>query len=386
MNFDITSINSEFSSLIGFNQRTDTSYPAYEAEITTSDSGLYVDDHPLFRIENLFNCASPNFADETLSSGETETTAFNDWLIRRLQNSQVKLINKVFAQKKGLGQSKELFQDVKLFDNTRDMTRVVTNTGSFVGLEIALDRMEGLALQISRIGTHFDSVVTVPIYLYNSGKNTYVNLTEVDHTTANSYKWTAYSKKLYYNSSDLQPGGKHYIGYFQDDLGSAKAIKQDINFDRMCYGCSPYNRIWHGKYSKYISVHNIKVSSDKLNGTDYWLNPVYATYTNENFGLNLDISVVSDLTQFFIKNKNVLAYAYKMQVQVDLLQEMLNSNRDTSLKEDIQRKIEIELSTENKGGIMSEYLDAFKALDFDYSGLGSYSLNSNRRGIKWRPV
>lgn len=386
MNFDITTINEEFAGLIGFNQRTDTSYPAYDSNNTTSESGLMVNDHALFRIENLFNCASPNFADMTLSSGETQETAFNDWITRRLQDSQIKLINKLFAHKKGLGQSKELFQNIKLFDNTRDMTRVVTNQGDFVGLEIALDRMDGLALQITRIGTHFDSAVTVPIYLFSSGNEAPVNITNVEHTTANSYKWTPYSQKLHYNPEALQPGGLYYIGYFQADLGSAKAIKQDINFDRMCYGCSSYNRLWHGKYSRYMRVHNIRVGPGNLNGNDYWLRPEFAVTTSDNFGLNLDISVVSDLTQFFVKNKNILAYAYKMQVQVDLLQEMLNSNRDTWLKEDIQRNIEIELSTENKGGIMSEYLASFKALDFDYSGLDSYALNSNKRGIKMRPV
>ncbi len=387
MNFDISEINSSFSSLIGFNQRKDESYPAYDNDLVTSDSGLKVDDHALFSIENIYNVAAPNFNDMTLGSGETVDDEFNSWLRGKLEQSQVNLLNKLFSMKKGLhGQSKELFQDVRLFDNTRDLTRVVTNQGDFVGLEIIPERMDGIAIKINRIGTHFDGNVTVPVKIFHSSKIDAVDSTNINHTTPNSYKWTAYNQTIRYNSASLQPGGRYYIGYFQSDLGSVKAIKQDINFDRMCYGCSHWNKIWQQKYSRYMSVHNVKVSSGNLNGEDYWERPEYATITSDNFGINLDIAVVSDLTQFFIKNKGVLAYPYKLQVQIDLLEEMYNSNRDTHLRERIKGMVSTQLNTENKGGLMSEYIHAFKALDFDYSGLGSYALNSNRRGIKIRPV
>jgi hypothetical protein len=385
MNFDLSTINTEFSGLIGFDQRVDESYPAYDSDLILSSSGLKIDDHSLFTIENIFNCAAPNFGDMTLT--DTQEEEFNNWVRNKINYSQVRLINKLFANKKGLGQGKELLQDVRLFDNTRDMTKVATNVGAFVGIELCFEKMDGLALHINRIGTHFDSVVDVPIYILNSGQISPIETpVTINHLTANSYQWTPFNKKIFYNSSTFLSGSRYYIGYFQDDLGSAKAIRQNIDFDNICYGCSNWNRIWHEKYSRYMSANNIKVSSSKLNGNDYWEKPESAVSTTDNFGINLDFSVVSDLTQFFVKNKNVLAYALKMQVQVDILQDMLNSNRDTWLGDDIRRNVEIEMSTENKGGIMSEYLDSFKALDFDYSGLGTYTLPSNRRGIKRRYV
>lgn len=385
MNFNITSINTSFAGLVGFNQTIDSDYPTYEADLIQTDSGLTIDDHPLFKIDVLYSCL-PDFEGMTLGSGVTSEDAYNDYIRQKYQYAQSKLINKLFSLKKVNGQSKELFQDVRLFDNTKDLTQLTINNGSFVGLEIMLDKMDGLALQITRIGTHFNQAVTVPIYLYNYSNQAYVSVDNIAHATANSYQWTNYSKKIYYNGSTYQPGGRYAIGYFQDDLGSAQAIQQNIDFDNLCYACSYWNRTWHGLYSRYMTVRNIIVGNGNLNGTNFWMNPNYAGATSANFGLNLDISVVSDLTQFFVKNKNVLAYPLKLQIQVDLLQEMYNSVRDTKRQEDVMRKIEIELSTDNRGGIMSEYLDAMKGLDFDYSALGSYSLNSNKRGIKIKPV
>lgn len=374
MFFRSSNILSCFNGLVGVRQVTDANYLPYDPNLLNSSSGFYVDDHALFNPE-VIRSICPEFQNMDLGA-TTEQEAFNNWMNQLFNDSKIQLLRKLYTIKSLNKKVKPVLQDVRLYNGVGNFNDVLANTGSFVGFEIQMKPHLGLSVAINKISLQLETAQNVPIYVFHSSQ---IEGTTENHskTKNQSAEWVDSSISISYD--EYEGSGRYFIGYFQDDLGTNRAINK-----KACYnGCDSYTKNWYKQYSRYISVRSFSVSSGDLNGRNYWGDVNKASYSDRSFGLNFSLSVECDLTDFFCRHKDILAEALQKQIQIRLLEQIGYSTRDTGISEKLKNQALYELDVkENPYGIKGHYLKILKQIDFDTSGFNSACIPCNSRGIK----
>lgn len=120
-------------------------------------------------------------------------------------------------------------------------------------------------------------------------------------------------------------------------------------------------------------------------------NNIY-TYDN-NYGLNLEVSVGCDFTDFIISQSGMFQEVIAKQVAVDMLREFaFNANVRTNRhsisasRVDILYEIDGDSSSMKKSGLSNQLDQAFKALRIDTSGIDRICLPCKNNGVKYRTV
>jgi hypothetical protein len=171
------------------------------------------------------------------------------------------------------------------------------------------------------------------------------------------------------------------VGYYEDDLIGQAIEKTDIDFrigPKRC--CNKYSYDLFATWTRYLSVIPFSVSSENLNGTQLWdvdkTNPQYYT----NFGINLELSVKCDLTDFICNQATTFAEAIQKHLALELIKEMAYGTRNNYIAAKIQQMTEdIKLSAHfaiqnkdnNTAGLALEVERLIKAVDIDMSHLHS---------------
>lgn len=376
MIFNSSTIRSCFAGLVGTRQIVDENFVPLDSDLTDSSSGLYVDDHPLISAEKI-QYVAPNF--EKINSPNTEAENFNTWYRERINDTMTDMLNYVYTKKAINEKIKPVLQDIRVYNGSGNFNDLISNEGAFVGFEVDLSPHIGLQAVLDRIGTQFNQAQDITIYLFQSSQEQALATQFIDKTQANSSEWTIANSDfiLDYDSNDHDAGGRFYIGYFQDDLGGAQAIRKKV-----CWGCDRYSKIYRKQYSKYMGITPIKVPAGKLNGTNYWGDIYAPSYTDFNFGLNFSLSVECELSSFICRHTGVLSQTLQKALQVKFLREIAYSVRDTGIEEKLRTSALWELDKDNPGGALGQYEKLIKALSFDFSGLNSVCVPCERRGIR----
>ena len=116
-------------------------------------------------------------------------------------------------------------------------------------------------------------------------------------------------------------------------------------------------------------------------------------YTNTiNYGMNLEISVGCDISDFIIQQRGVFASVIQRQVAASVLR-ILAMNPDVRVNRNQVNATRDELLYELDGnptgrasGLGYELKQAYKALDVDTKGLDRICLNCQNGGVKYRTV
>ena len=197
-----------------------------------------------------------------------------------------------------------------------------------------------------------------------------------------------------YESNDIEAGGSWYLCYKQTDLGEQKAVFKNKDWSKEpCSSCSRRETLAWMAWSKYLEVHPFKVNQELLQDNQLWDvdNNIY-TYDN-NYGLNLDISVSCDITDFIIAQKMLFVDVIAKQVAIDMLREFaynpnVRTNRHSinASRPDILYEIDGDSSSLKKSGLSYQLDLAFKAVDISTQGIDRVCLPCNNNGIKYRTV
>ena len=116
------------------------------------------------------------------------------------------------------------------------------------------------------------------------------------------------------------------------------------------------------------------------------------TYDN-NYGINIELSVGCDITDFIIEQKEIFADVIMKQLAIDMLREFAyNANARTNRHSinasrlDILYEIDGDSSSLKKSGLSYQLEQAYKAIDFTTRGLDRICMPCVNNGIKYRTV
>lgn len=416
--------------LIGWRQSYNINENYISDNLTESESGMYFQDvHPLITIDNLL-CIAPDFklaafADaeskdykkgsiilfegklykaikDTTFSGEITddfilTTPFSEWLEEKtkasIQKAVLRYINEKFIKKA----SKTLFENKTLFDGTGRLTSIVKNKNNVVGFEIIPIRSKGITTKINKIGLQFTEPGEYIIYIMHSSSQEPIYTLKLTKTKKNSFEWFQVNDVyLPYESQNNDAGGSWYICYAQSNLPeNSVAIRKDKDWSKgPCKACSRREFDAWSAWSRYIEIHPFSVNEEIIG--EYFCmwdveNNMYDY--NTNYGLNLDISIYCDLTDFIISQRNLFQDVIAKQLAIDMLREFaynpnVRTNRHSinASRLDILYEIDGDSSSMKKSGLSYQLEESYKALEISTEGIDRVCLPCVNNGIKYRTI
>lgn len=297
-----------------------------------------------------------------------EVDFLSDWYKQKSLESTDKLINAIAQQKKLRHKTKTILDDFKLYKNSGRINDSITKSGRFVGFSIQLDQSENIEMIIRQIGFQFTDVQTdMPIYLYHSSQSDPVSIINYSTTKAKSFEWLTTDYNLKYVDASYDTGS-FFLGYYEEDV-TGQAIRKDMNWNNPCYGCNGWKREEYRSFSQFVQMKPISISAQDIEAGRKLFNIDDVRYTNNtNFGLNLNLSIRCDWTDFICSNRDIFRNPLKTQVTYDFLNEMLYSTRDNDLREKIAAAIQ---GNDAIMGIEAKLKEEIDGLSFEMSDLGS---------------
>lgn len=426
--------------LIGWEQNYDTSDLKISDALTVSESGLYFQQiHPLLTLQNM-SCIAPDFKNTTFNEYDSEkeyrkgnivkindtlykalqnckgispedesneiydateywveTNPFSEWLESKTKASIQKAISRYYTEKIAQGTYKTLCENKTLFDGTGRIVDVVKNRRNLVGFEIVPIRAKGVTTKINKIGLQFTEPGEYTLYLMHSSMYEPVKVITLTKTRKNSIEWfTVDDLYLPYQSENNDAGGSWYLCYLQSQLPEgSQAIRKDKDWSKEpCKSCSRSEYTSWLSWSKYLEVHPFYVNEEMLNeGITLWdiENNEY-TY-DTNYGINLEVSVSCDITDFIVEQRAIFQDIIAKQVAIDMLREFaynanVRTNRHSinASRIDILYEIDGDSSSMKQSGLSHQLNLAYKAIKLSTEGLDRVCLQCKNNGIKYRTV
>lgn len=422
--------------LIGWEQNYDTSDLKISDALTVSESGLYFQQiHPLLTLQNM-SCIAPDFKNITFpeynsekeySKGNVvdyqgtqykalqkaqgkqpdieseywvETNLFSEWLESKTKASIQKAIARYCNEKTVEGTNKPLCESRTLFDGTGRLVDTVKNKKNLVGFEIVPIRAKGVTTKINKICLQFTKAGEYTLYLMHSSMYEPIRTIKLTKTRDNSAEWFIIDDLyLPYQSEDIDAGGSWYLCYSQSELPEgSQAIRKNKDWSKEpCGSCSRRELLAWMAWSKYLEIHPFYVNEELTDIEDESLhlwdveNNQY-TYDN-NYGLNLEVTVSCDITDFIVEQRMMFQDVIAKQVAIDMLREFAyNSNVRTNRhsinasRPDILYEVDGDSSSMKKSGLSYQLDIAFKAIKLSTSGIDRVCLPCKNNGIKYRIV
>lgn len=433
----INEIQEKLLHLIGWQQNYDTTSLKIAGYLTQSESGLFFQQaHPLITLDNLSSLA-PDFksveypwyspknqyekgniveydgkcykaqqqvpADSgiTDTSYWVETNPFSEWLEDKTKASIQKTIMRFINEKLVKGANKNILENKTLFDGTGRIVDTIKNKKNLVGFEIVPIRAKGITTKINRIGLQFTKAGEYTLYLMHSSCDKPIQVIKLTKTKDNSIEWFN-TPQLYlpYESENTDAGGSWYLCYCQSELPEgSQAIRKNFDWSKgPCTSCSRREYISWQAWSKYLEVSPFYVNEELI--SDYneeslrmWdvENNIYTFDTN--YGLNLDITISCDVSDFIIKQRELFIDVIMKQLGVDILREFaynanVRTNRHSinASKVDLLYELDGDSTSLKKSGLNYQLNEAFKALTISTQGLDRVCLPCVNNGIRYRVV
>jgi len=279
---------------VGFRQSPITAYAIVDAVNQTSQSGLfYQDASTLVTVKNIKD------AQQSVSISDVE---FNTYLQQLQDSAIVDVCRKVTASQA------DFIQEVNLYPYEKSFKNTIESTGRFVGFVFEPKKKVGILGRINFLEVSFNEDVTFNIHLFNSNKPNAPLQTQSVDAIANE---AVVIPMDWYIADDVaHKGGSFYVGYFEDDLGTAKAIKKD-------YDLAQYQVSTKCFYVRPVSLDHSGTVIDIESVVD----------KSETFGLNIGIGIYNDYTELVIRNKNIFWSAIQLQMAEKVLSLLRTSTR-----------------------------------------------------------
>ena len=307
---NVTKIQSSLIGLIGFQQPFNPDYAIVDAGNLLSSSGYFVTDNPYAKIE---------YIKDNQDYLQISDANFNLVLKQLKERSISNVCNQVFSEYDFLDRN-------LLFKNASRKVNTETLPEGFVGYRIEVGATKNIAFKINRVLLDFEGAGTIKLLLWNTAKFEVLESKEIDIITDHQevvLDWVL-------DNSGTTYKGDYCIGYNTKDIT-----------------VSPYKRDYENgnvmSAFKYLCIEQIAVA-----GWDSEQLFDVSTYQglSEDTGLNFDIAIFYDYTDFVINNKSLFARAIQIDCQIQCIQlylSSLRSNLNQSMSSQLYEKIMIEL-------------------------------------------
>lgn len=300
----------------------------------------------------------------------------SDYLREIRKESINEVIEDVMTHKKIHQEIKEVFEKVTIHRGSGRLTDKEIKKDRFVGYELTILGQDQLTSIINRIGLQFDGAESFDLLLFHSSRLKPIATIPINITNSFVFDWVIPDETiLKYTSEEYETGGLFYIGYKESDITGQAIIKKDVDFVKgPCGSCNRiYRQEWE-KYSKYLRVRTISVPETEMSlaGLGLWDIEKTEYVTNTNWGLNLEISMSCDLTDYLCRNKRMLSTPIKLKTEINVIEMMKNNSRIGVIPDKARiRAVNALQDGDNKNMLPHQYWRSIKALNFDLTELGS---------------
>lgn len=304
--FKSTAINALMGRL-GWMQPTYDGVPL-DSYNTSSISGRYFNDGSFHTLVDPLTIKSAQ-KDATITDNE-----FNAFLVSLQRACVYKALTAVFNKN-------ERLERTLLFERFGRNDYKNIKSGAFVGVLIRPGRKEDLSVQLNSVSLNFDSDVTFTLYLFHEAKKTPVWSQSV--TAVADQQTVVNFSEVVINYLENNKSGNFYLGYFQNDLGSASAYNEIVERFNPTYNFAMY-----------------PVEMEALPGNTINRNKINYTYSTH--GLNVDLLAFRDHTQRILTNPNLFDTLIGLNMAAMTVEMVNNStrfNQDQRLSQEQSQKL-----------------------------------------------
>lgn len=294
--FDLARIFPAFQGRLGWHSSYDTTVPALTSNNLSATSGRYYDRgfHKAVTVKNYF---------DTQENPSIDAPSFNQLLQDEDQAVITRCVNAIFNKP-------QLLEHSPNYTRTANIRNInIPNQGQACGYRINV-APGSYAVVINNIGLFFNETVTFNMYLFNDLILAPVYTKSVtaiaNSQTIVNMEWAMNYINTQYDGKNI--GGVWYLLYFQNDLGSAQAIDEQLNLwtDSKIYGAYPFQ-------------------APQVGGLNFTrINP---SVNFRSYGFNMEVSVYRDYTQKIVENAPLFDEARGLCMAINCLEQIKYSAR-----------------------------------------------------------
>lgn len=324
----------------------------------------------------------------------------SDYLERLTRNGIAQMVQ-TFTQIKGLDkETKNLLERRTFFDGAGRIRATLPNNHKLVGFEIVPVRSMGVTMKIEQIGLQMTGATgVVRMYLFHSSQIDPIKTFDLNFTQTNGgFQWFPLKDcYLPYISDKNNAGGAWFLCYNQDELPAGmEAINVSKDWSREpCGTCNMGSvEVWR-ELTKYLQVTPFMYNAPETFAEypELW-DIAYTMYTRtQNYGLNCEITIGCDLTDFIISQRQIFQTVIQRQVAAIALRTLamnpnvrVNRNQSNATRMDILYELDGNTSGVRPGGLGYDLKKSYEALQIDTQGLDRICLACNNRGVRYRTV
>ena len=308
--FQVDKISNSLVGIVGFRQPYNPTYAILNEANTASTSGLYVNDNAYAKVE---------YIKETQDYISISNEDFNAFLVNMQKSSIANICNQVFSEFDFIDRN-------LLYKNANNKVETETLPNGFIGYRIKVSNSKNTAFKINKVILDFAGAGTFDLVLWNTGKKEPIYTKEITITSDNQVEelnWVLDNTSTTYK-------GDYYIGY----ITSPNVFM-------------PFKREWNnaGLMSSFKELSVEKVLVHNFTGTELFDLDLIDGCSYDT-GLNLDISIYDDYTDFIINNKMLFSKAINLDMTIKCLQlyvSSLRSNASQRNSQELYQKIMVEI-------------------------------------------
>ena len=324
----------------------------------------------------------------------------SDFLERMTRNGIATAIQ-TFTQIKQLDkETRNLLERRTFFDGAGRIRATLQNNHKLVGFEIVPVRAMGVTAKIEKIGLQMTGGTgVVRMYLFHSSQIDPIKTFDLNFTVTNGgFQWFPLTDcYLPYISDKNNAGGSWFLCNNQDELPAGmEAINVSKDWSREpCGTCNMGSvEVWR-ELTKYLQVTPFMYNAPETFAEypELW-DIAYTMYTRtQNYGLNCEITIGCDLTDFIISQRQIFQTVIQRQVAAIALRTLamnpnvrVNRNQSNATRMDILYELDGNTSGVRPGGLGYDLKKSYEALQIDTQGLDRICLACNNRGVRYRTV
>lgn len=319
--FDFSRVIAALFGRVGWKQPIKANSPVVDSTNQLAKGYRYFNDGSFHAIVTVDNVKA------TMEESAASDVNLNQYLESLQRAAIMRCINAVFRER-------EYIKQYLLLDRIGQNDKVIENASLFVGYEINLAPVMDIGIQIDSATLLFDQDVTFNLYLFKDGKKSPISVIQVS-AVADEATVVNFSDLVLNYIGSATKGGRFYFGYFQEDLGSARAIQEQVCAqDTACFRAQPMQ------------------SKQVIGQYDFDRNQ--RSYTVQPYGINLEMSVFRDHTQVIVKKANLFDEVIGLTVAAMTIEQIIYScrsnNNERVLKDELS-KIGIQLDLNGAAAI-----------------------------------
>lgn len=321
------------------------------------------------------------------------------WL-RSLQDGVTAKTVQTFLQVKSLlKESRPLLERMTFFDGAGRIQNTLPSGQRLVGMEIIPAYSMGVTAKIERIGLQMTGATgTVRVYLFHSSQPDPIQVEDLEFTKTNGgFQWfTVKDWYMPFISDANNSGGAWYLVYDQAALPEGmECVNVAKDWSREpCGTCNIGSLAAWRALTKYLSISPFRVRSSETFAEfpELW-DIAENVYTNTvNYGLNVEVTVQCDLTDFIIEQRQMFATVLQREMAAKVLRMLamnpsVRVNRNQSNASHLDLLYEVDGNPQGrKTGIGYELEKAYEALDLDTRGIDRLCMTCRPVGVRYRNV